>query len=646
MERYTEISRSDERLWGDGCPVLTERWCIWRDNVTGEATGQVQILSLVLPRVVGCTVRLACFGAKGEALEGKEYALEGTGLRFGMETPLPLPNPDTVSLVPSVLSVRFADGSVWESTGGLWGKVPQPEPLGNFLPQPELQKEYRNTVGRPCYHAPLLFGELFQCVCGGVTLGHKCRDCGRTFGQLSAPLDPGCLQELIAQRQRDAALEAEKKHQQEEKQERRRTSRKLFLWALVAVLVLGALGILTPTVILPRIRNEQAYDMAMAALQEHRFGDAQAGFVSLGDFKDSAEMALETRYQEACYLREKGKFADSLAIFEELDDYRDAGDQAEATLEAWHEADYQAARALVEAGAYPAAAAAFEALGDYKDSADWVVECQMLQREYDYAQAMATMEAGDYPAARELFLALGEYRDSKVLAEECFQAQQALDYTAACEALDAQDFATAISLLEKLGDYEDAPQKLLQAHYGLGTRYLKEEKFADAIRELSLCGNYQQTDWSLKQAKMGYCRTHADRNDAKTLEYLKELKAAYFQGAKALYDEVFGWKVELTAFSNDDDGTPQETLSKYGVLYAHFKVTGGEPGAKFTLRVLLTVPGGNRGTVYFEDVSDGYVGYANFWFYDPDRAPTGTMTFQAYDESSRLLCTASVKVTN
>ena len=39
MERYTEISRADERLWGDGCPVLTERWCIWRDNVTGEATG-------------------------------------------------------------------------------------------------------------------------------------------------------------------------------------------------------------------------------------------------------------------------------------------------------------------------------------------------------------------------------------------------------------------------------------------------------------------------------------------------------------------------------------------------------------------------------------------------------------------------------
>ena len=646
MERYTEISRSDERLWGDGCPVLAERWCIWRDNVTGEATGQVQILSLVLPRVVGCTVRLECFGPEGQALEGREYRLEGTGLRFGTETPLPLPDPDTVSLVPIVTSVSFADGGLWESTGGFWGQVPQPEPLGNFLPQPELQKEYREAVGRPCYHAPSLYGELFQCVCGGMSLGHQCRDCGRTYGDLAAALDPGYLQHLIRQRQMAAAAEAEKQHQLEEKKERRRTSRKLFLWALVAVLVLGSLGILTPTVILPRIRNEQAYDTATAALQEHRFGEAYGGFTALGDFKDSAEMALETRYQEALHLRENGRFADALEIFEELDGYRDAEDQAEATVEAWHEADYQAARALVDAGAYPAAAAAFEALGDYRDAADWVVECQMLQREYDYSQAMATMEAGDYPAARELFLALGEYRDSRALAEECFEAQQALDYTAACEAMDAQDFAAAIGLLEKLGAYEDAEQKLLESHYGLGLQYLNEEKYAEAVAELSHCGTYKQTDWNLKQAKMGYAKTHQDRTDPKTLEYLKELKAAYFQGAQALYNEIFGWKVELITFSNDSNGTPQETVSKYGYMYAHFKVTGGEPGAKFTLRVLLTVPGGNRGTVYFEDISDGYVGYANFWYYDPDRAPTGTMTFQAYDESSRLLCTASVKVTN
>ncbi|MBQ3487251.1 MAG: hypothetical protein IJA71_03095, partial [Clostridia bacterium] len=422
MERYTEISRSDEQLWSTGCPVLPERWCVWRDNVTGEATGQVQILSLVLTRVVSCTLRLDCFGAGGQALEGRDYTLEGTGLRFGMETALPLPDKDTVKLIPRVLSVSFADGGVWgtgdDDLGPVPHPLPQPEPLSAYLPQ-ELQQEYRDAVGRPCYHAPANYGKLFRCVCGGLTLGPQCRDCGRTCRDVTDPLDPDFLRRRIMQRQEAAAAEAEAKHLAQEKQERRRTSRKLFLWALVAVLVLGALGILTPTVILPRIRNEQAYDAASAALQDRRFADAYLGFAGLGDFKDAAEMALETRYQEALHLRENGRYADALAIFEELGRYRDAKDQTEITVEAWNEADYQAARALVEAGAYPAAAAAFEALGDYRDSADWVVECQMLQREYDYTQALAVMEAGDYTEARELFLALGEYRDSRALAEEC-----------------------------------------------------------------------------------------------------------------------------------------------------------------------------------------------------------------------------------
>lgn len=645
MERYTEISRSDEPIWGDCCPVLAERWCIWRDNETGQATGQVQLLSLVLPRVTGAVVRLECLGAEGEALESCEYRLEGTGLRFGMETALPLPDPNTVTLVPSVTSVSFADGSSWNAAGGLWSKVPQPEQLGAFLPEPELQKEYRDTVGRPCYHAPALWGDLFRCVCGGMTLGHQCRDCGRTYEALAGALDPGYLRHRIGQRQLAAQAEAEAKRRAEEKKQRRKAARKTFLLALVVVLILGALGILTPTVILPRIRNAQAYNAAMTALEEGRYEEAHAGFLALGDHRDSQEMALESRYQEAVWLYECGKFADAIAVFETLGDYRQSDAQAEAVLEAWREHDYQAARALVDAGAYPAAAAAFEALGDYKDSANWVVECRMLQREYDYLQAVAVMEEGDYMAAREMFLALGDYMDAQEKADQCFAAKQALDYAAACEAKEDGDYAAAIALLETLEGYEDTAQMLLECNYALGLEHLEAERFADAVDHLSRCGDYQQTAWNLNLAKIGYCKTHKDRDDARTLEYLKELKAIYFQDAKALYDEVFGWKVEITAFSNDQNGTPQETVSKFGVMYVHFKVSGGEPGEKFTLRVLVTVPGGNRGTVYYQDIGAGFTGYTSFWFDDPDRAPTGTLTFQAFDEDNRLLCTGYVQVT-
>lgn len=645
MERYTEISRSDDRYWGDRCPVLAERWCIWRDNVTGEATGQVQILSLVMPRVIGVTLRLECLNEQGEALEGREFRIEGTGLRFGMETPLPLPDKDTVKILPTVTSVGFSDGTVWYAAGSPWSPVPQPEQLGAFLPEPELQKEYRDAVGRPCYNAPSLWGELFQCVCGGMTLGHQCRDCGRTYEALSAAMDPGYLQHLILQRQRAAEAEEEAKRRAEEKKQRRKAARKTFLLAMAVVLVLGALGILTPTVILPRIRTAQAYKAATEALHGHRYEEAYAGFLALGDHKDSAVMAQETRYQQAQHLFEERKYAEAIEIFRSLGGYSDAADQADAVQLAWNEADYQAARALVDAGAYPAAAAAFEALGDYKDSANWVVECRMLQREYDYLQAMTVMEAGDYMAAREMFLALGDYMDCEEKAAQCFAAQQALDYAAACEAMEAGDYAAAIALLEKLGDYEDAAQRTVECHYALGQQLLDAGEYGEAVDHLILCDGYQQTGWFLNLAKIGYAKTHQDRDDPRTLEYLKELKAIYFQDAKTLYDNIFGWKVEVTAFSNDASGKPQDTISKYGYMYVHFKVSGGEPDAKFTLRITVTPPGSNHNTMYYENIGDGFSGYAYVWYHDPDRAPTGTLTFQAYDEGGRLLCSDSVQVT-
>ena len=59
----------------------------------------------------------------------------------------------------------------------------------------------------------------------------------------------------------------------------------------------------------------------------------------------------------------------------------------------------------------------------------------------------------------------------------------------------------------------------------------------------------------------------------------------------------------------------------------------------------MTPPGSNHNTMYYEDIGDGFSGSAYVWYHDPDRAPTGTLTFLAYDENNRLLCSDSVQVT-
>ena len=93
MDRYTEISRCDERIWGDRCPVMAERWCIWRDNETGEATGQVQILSLVMPRVIGVNVHLECYGAGGVALGAGTTGSRAPACASEWRPPFPCPTP-------------------------------------------------------------------------------------------------------------------------------------------------------------------------------------------------------------------------------------------------------------------------------------------------------------------------------------------------------------------------------------------------------------------------------------------------------------------------------------------------------------------------------------------------------------------------
>ena len=657
MSQYQECFRLLPWVYGEGCPVIIPEGVLLQD-AAGQKLARVSLMNLDSRSVASAELEIQCVGPCGEDLGAVICAVEGldaaAGAVFGGD--FLVSDPATELMHAAVRAVQFVDGSRWESKGGRWDPLPEPRAVEQLFQEPELAKEYKMAVGDPCLQAPRMYQGLFLCACGTINLDPDapCRGCGRTFPELASAMNPEYLQAKRearhaweeAKRQREEVREAErKKLRKEEAKQHRKEGGKFFLIALIVVVILGVLAWVIPNVVIPQVRFGDAYAEAERLLEDGRYDEAHQGFAALGDFSDSRQMAQESLYRKAQALRMEGAFQEAIDQFEALGDYADCRQQAEDTRAEWLEADYQAARELVDAGAYPAAAIAFEALGDYKDAPQWVVECQMLQREDDYARATAAMEAGEYADAREMFLALGEYRESSRLAEECRSLKQAEDYANGCAALDAGDYETAIALLEPLGSYEEAPDKLMEAHYGNGLKLLAEEDYTGAIRELGFCGTYKSTDWNLKQAKMGYCKTHADRNDEKTLSYLKELTAIQFQGAKTLYNEIFGWKVEVTSFSNKEWGEDQETLSKYGVLYVHFKLTGGEPGQSLVLRTVLTVPGGNRGTIYHNDVKDGYTGYSSFWFHDPDRAPTGTLTFQAYDESGRLLCTDSVKVT-
>jgi TolA-binding protein len=64
---------------------------------------------------------------------------------------------------------------------------------------------------------------------------------------------------------------------------------------IIVLLVMAAASVMAITVIIPHIR----YNQAVTALNEGRYDEATAAFAVLGDYKDSTDKLMESRYRAA-----------------------------------------------------------------------------------------------------------------------------------------------------------------------------------------------------------------------------------------------------------------------------------------------------------------------------------------------------------
>ena len=85
--------------------------------------------------------------------------------------------------------------------------------------------------------------------------------------------------------------------------------------------------------------NEQAYQAAMTLFDNADYTSAEAAFVALGDYKDSARMAarcpIQPDYDAAMQLYYDGKYAQATWAFEALGDYEDAAEQKVIAESSW-----------------------------------------------------------------------------------------------------------------------------------------------------------------------------------------------------------------------------------------------------------------------------------------------------------------------
>ena len=69
--------------------------------------------------------------------------------------------------------------------------------------------------------------------------------------------------------------------------------------------------------------KEGSYEAAMALQKSGRFEEAITAFEMLNGFRDSSSQIIETKYLQACSLKNQGKFAEAYSIYVTISEYKD-----------------------------------------------------------------------------------------------------------------------------------------------------------------------------------------------------------------------------------------------------------------------------------------------------------------------------------
>ena len=327
-------------------------------------------------------------------------------------------------------------------------------------------------------------------------------------------------------------------------------------------------------------------------------------------------------YSKAKGLMEDGKYSEAIELFTKLGDYEDSHDLIP-------ECQYLDAQQLLNNKKYDEAIDAFITLGDYKDSKDQILKCK-------YEKAVDLYNSGSYDEASAILSGLrADYPEADAFITQC-------DYARAVELYGSGDYEEAKDIFERLGDYEDSADKLKDCDYNLAQSLIESDP-SEAIGILEALGDYKESKDVLLKAKMSYCQLNNKNTDEDTYRYLKELKAAKYAGADALYEELYTYRI-TDAFWNDDEknsdpssGVTKLSTKKDQIL--HFTLLGGTPDdTDMQIKYTVTWPNGGK-------ANDSFKNRAVYYTLSLGNSSAGTLKVDLYTPDNKLLYTATVTVT-
>ena len=447
--------------------------------------------------IVSAEVTLRLLDKGGEEREKLVYRARALNGRPHSTFPMTVPCPPaaTASSAEAVIEkIWFADNAVWRRDS-----VNAVEFAPNNLPVSPSLTALKYVAGETAVGFPSQQDGVWVCVCGrpNPDSAEYCVRCRRQKDMIFTRYNREAVEKQLAQKEwqlelntrnaREDTARLQRIREEEYNRAQNRKSRRIRLvLCTLATLLICALCLAG---VLPELRLISGGK----ALKEGRLEDAEALFVSLGNFGNAREQLSETRFLSAKKAAEEGTEPETLATAAKA--LRDMTDREEA-LQLADEAEIRLGRILLEKGEWAKAReAALRSRDDSEGRRALLDDCT-------FAEAKACLDMANYTAARELFLSLGDYEGAANLASECI-------YEPTLQKIENGDYDEAIAALSTITGYEDSRTLILKCHYLKGLAAEKAGDVTSAAEEYLMAADYE--DAREKSMAMIYAQAEAAR---------------------------------------------------------------------------------------------------------------------------------------
>ncbi|MCM1228308.1 MAG: zinc-ribbon domain-containing protein [Clostridium sp.] len=234
---------------------------------------------------------------------------------------------------------------------------------------------------------------------------------------------------------------------------------------------------------------------------------------SLGDYRNSAEVLLDLKYEKACEYADNENYREAVELLDSLDGHDP--DNVKNGI-------YTTAVGYFDDRKFAQAAEIFLILGKYEDSEEYV------EKVYNQAETYQKDKKFHYAAA--VYMALGSYKDSKDKVEELYK--KCLDF------IEKEKYTDAIPVLKNLKDYKESESKLEEI-YNKAVQLVEDKKYDKAEKIFEKFGKYKQSEEKL--------------NEISELKNKEKYDKAVKLGEDEKYDEAIKLFEELGDYSDSKD---------------------------------------------------------------------------------------------